>query len=258
MQYYETDDKKGRYVASAAVLLYAAVMVVLFMVVNFTIDVPMQQGSILVDFGAGDSGFGADDTELSDDTVLPESAPAMPAEMLTQDFEPAPEAPLSTAEAAEAEQVVMQSEAKPEEKPVEREVNRRALFPGNTDRAASTSQGAAEGEGNQGATSGLQSDNYAQGGGDGSGISFSLEGRRPVSEFPRPAYDVEEQGRVVIEIAVNAKGEVISAEFYSRGSTTQNATLVAAAKRAAMGARFTPSERNDLQVGTIEYVFRLR
>ena len=63
---------------------------------------------------------------------------------------------------------------------------------------------------------------------------------------------------MVIEIAVNSKGEVISAEFHSRGSTTQNAALVAAAKRAAMGARFSVSEKNELQVGTIEYVFRLK
>lgn len=257
MQYYDTEDRRGQYAGTIAVVLYAAVMVVLFLTVHFTLSAPEQTGSILVDFGAGEMGTGFDDTELSDEAVLPESAPAPITQMLTQDFEPAPEVSENSLAVSDAPEVVEQSQTQTEEKPVEREVNRRALFPGNTDRSASTSQGVTEGEGNQGSPTGMQSDNYAQGG-DGSGISFSLEGRRPVSAFPRPSYDVEEQGRVVIEIAVNSKGEVISAEFHSRGSTTQNAALVAAAKRAAMGARFSVSEKNELQVGTIEYVFRLK
>ena len=258
MYYYDSDDKKGRYVASIATFLYAVVMVVLFLTVHFTLQRPEESGSILVDFGATETGLGQDDTMLSDDTVLPESAPASQNDILTQNFEETPAIEENTIEKSDATEIEQQSQSKPAEQPVVREVNRRALFPGNTDQSQSSSQGATEGTGNQGVISGNISDNYASGGGDGSGISFSLSGRRPLGEFPRPSYDVEEQGRVVIEIAVNAKGEVVSAEFHSRGSTTQNPTLVAAAKKAALGARFSVSEGNDLQIGTIEYVFKLR
>lgn len=45
-------------------------------------------------------------------------------------------------------------------------------------------------------------------------------------------------GKVIIDVTVDAAGRVTSAEFHAQGSTTSNATLVEAAKRAAMKARF--------------------
>ena len=47
-----------------------------------------------------------------------------------------------------------------------------------------------------------------------------------------------------------------SAEFHAQGSTTSNATLVEAAKRAAMKARFTESA-SFVQGGMITYVFKM-
>ncbi len=256
MYYYELDDKKNKWVAAIATALYAVIVAVLFLTVHFTMQRKADTGGMLVDFGSTETGLGADDMMLSRETFLPESAPSQQTQLLTQDFEDAPAAADETPAMAVNEDMAA-SQPVPEQPVQTREVNRRALFPGNTDRSTSVSQGVGGGDGNQGTLSGAQADNYAEGS-DGSGISFSLSGRRPVGEFPRPSYDVEEQGRVVIEIAVNAKGEVVSAEFHSRGSTTQNASLVAAAKRAALKARFSVSEKNDLQIGTIEYVFKLK
>ena len=77
-------------------------------------------------------------------------------------------------------------------------------------------------------------------------------------EFPRPAYNEEAQGTVVIRIGVDARGNVISAEYHPAGSTTNNPTLVAEARKAAMGAKFSEKPDSDIQFGTITYIFRLR
>ena len=91
------------------------------------------------------------------------------------------------------------------------------------------------------------------------GISFSLAGRRPVGSLPSPRYDANDaQGTVVIQITVDARGNVQSASFHPQGSTTQDARLREAALQAARKARFTPSEANAVQTGTITYIFRLK
>ena len=61
-----------------------------------------------------------------------------------------------------------------------------------------------------------------------------------------------------IEITVDAQGRVQNTAFHPQGSTTQDARLLDAALQAARQARFSPSEANAVQTGTITYVFRLQ
>ncbi|MDR0954098.1 MAG: hypothetical protein LBM20_01785, partial [Rikenellaceae bacterium] len=62
----------------------------------------------------------------------------------------------------------------------------------------------------------------------------------------------------IIEIYVDQQGRVTRTSFRSVGSTTTNATLVAAAERAARQARFTVDETAPFpQIGTITYNFRM-
>jgi len=87
-------------------------------------------------------------------------------------------------------------------------------------------------------------------------LDRGLQGRGLVGALPKPAYDSRQQGKVVIDVTVDASGKVTSAEFNPRGSTTSDARLVAAAKAAARKARFTESEA-FVQGGSITYVFRM-
>ena len=74
-----------------------------------------------------------------------------------------------------------------------------------------------------------------------------------------PAYESNDaQGIVIIEITVDAQGRVQNTAFHPQGSTTQDARLLDAALQAARQARFSPSEANAVQTGTITYVFRLQ
>ncbi len=165
-----------------------------------------------------------------------------------------------TTEEPDAPEVV--PETRPETRPATptpepapaRQPDSRALFPGRTEGSAATSQGTTPGEGNQGTQEGSPDGSDTAGGSGSSG--FSLAGRYLAGNLPRPAYNVDVEGRVVIRITVNAQGAVTRAVYEQAGSTTNNGELVNAARTAALRARFTESEA-QVQEGTITYIFRL-
>lgn len=97
--------------------------------------------------------------------------------------------------------------------------------------------------------------NAARGG--GSGNSWNLSGRKITSQLAVPRYNVQEEGKVVINIVVNKDGKVISAEV-GRGTNTDNRALLHAAKEAAMKATFNAIDTDKNQAGTITYNFHLQ
>jgi len=127
-----------------------------------------------------------------------------------------------------------------------------------TDDSKSTGEGATYQGGNQGSPNGsANSTNYGDGGGAGKGISFSLAGRSAQS-LPKPYYPGNEEGIVVVQVTVDKYGKVTSAEPGARGSTTYNSQLLAAAKKAALKAKFNVDESAPaFQQGTITYHFVL-
>lgn len=136
-----------------------------------------------------------------------------------------------------------------------RTVNPKALF-----RMAKDGTDEPEQTGNPKAPAGPA--NTASGSGSGldpvsGNLDKGLEGRGLVGELPKPVYTANVSGKVIIAVTVDASGRVTSAEFHAQGSTTSNAALVEAAKRAAMKARFTESE-SFVQGGMITYVFKMK
>ena len=93
-------------------------------------------------------------------------------------------------------------------------------------------------------------------GGDGVGDGFTLEGRSLVGSLPKPIYNVQEEGRVVVLITVNSEGVVINAEI-TKGSVSVLA-LRKAALDAARKARFNAVNGVNNQSGTITYYFKLK
>lgn len=267
MQYTDQNTRKNRIYGAIATLAYVVIWVLLFLFVSFRVGNPLEQAEgILIDFGSTETGFGDDDLALSEDmsdaAQSSQSASEQnPVEQITQDFEEAPVVPVNPRETQQNTPQPTQSNRPTEETPVEtpREVNQRALFPGRTQGSSSTSEGTAGGEGNQGDPSGAVGGSH-QGTGQGtSGNSYDLTGRSLVGSLPVPAYTVREEGRVIIEIHVDQQGKVTRTSFRSRGSTTTNATLVAAAERAARQARFNVDETAPFpQIGTITYNFRMQ
>ena len=128
----------------------------------------------------------------------------------------------------------------------------------NNDANNSTGEGNTSYKGNQGQTNGsVDSKNHGIGHGLGTnGNSWSLKGRKNI-ELPKPDYDIQEEGKVVVEIRVDSYGKVVSATPGKKGTTIQSLNLYRIAKEAALKAKFDAKPNSPDQIGTITYVFVL-
>ena len=119
-----------------------------------------------------------------------------------------------------------------------------------------TSQGdATSGTGNQGSPFG-NSDTGANEGTGGFG-TFNLNGRSiGRGGLPRPLYNIQEEGRIVINITVDPNGNVILADI-GRGTNIDNSSLRKSAIDAAKRAKFNKIQGSNNQSGTITYIYKL-
>ena len=123
---------------------------------------------------------------------------------------------------------------------------------------AGGNQGIAGGKGDQGRPGGNpNSDSYTGNGGTGhSGISISkgLQGRKIVGT-PSFTDDFNENAKVAVDVTVDAGGNVTSAEFNMRGSTTSESAMVAIALRKAKQVKL--SSGADESRGTLIFNFKV-
>lgn len=88
--------------------------------------------------------------------------------------------------------------------------------------------------------------------------TFDLNGRSlGGSGLPKPVYNVQDEGRVVVTITVNPAGSVIQTSINKR-TNTSNPALQKAALDAARKARFNRIDGVNNQAGTITYYFKLK
>ncbi len=85
-------------------------------------------------------------------------------------------------------------------------------------------------------------------------ISYSLVDRNSY-RLPPPIYTCIQGGKVVINIKVDANGNVIAADFNEKSSSTANGCLVDNAINYAYKARFS-SDSKPVQKGSITYIFQ--
>ena len=109
------------------------------------------------------------------------------------------------------------------------------------------------------ASSGSSGSPVASGSSSVSGYGeFNLGGRTLGSGgLPRPAYTVQEEGRIVVNITVNPSGNVIFAEI-GKGTNIDNSSLRRSAVEAAKMAKFNSISGNNNQAGTITYKYLLK
>ena len=86
-----------------------------------------------------------------------------------------------------------------------------------------------------------------------------VQGRSTVGNIPRPVYNVQESGIVVVNIWVDNYGNVVKAVPGGDGTTVLDKTLSAAARKAAMETHFNMNaDAPAMQEGTITYYFNLK
>lgn len=118
-------------------------------------------------------------------------------------------------------------------------------------------QGIAGGKGDQGAPGGDPNSTNYKGGGHGNGIAIAggLTGRH-ISRTPSFTDEFNENAKVAVDIHVDAAGNVTSAEYQARGSTTADASLKAIAIRKARLVKFNTG--SDESAGTLIFNFKLK
>ncbi len=89
------------------------------------------------------------------------------------------------------------------------------------------------------------------------GNEWSLGGRQLKGSLPKPSTNFNQDGVVVVNITVDAQGNVIQARVGS-GTTISDEPTRQLAVRAAKAAKFSTVNRPDKQMGTITYRFNFR
>ena len=266
--YNDIPDNSGKIIGGVATLLYFVLVAVLLLFLKFSInDITTDQG-IMINFGDMEAAAPGNDLAYSENRAensdpAPQSSVSNEEETLTQDFEEAPVINAAAKPSKKSNQTSPSAKPTSKPKPAEtksvekpRQADKRALFPGKTVGSTAKSDGNAEGTGTQGKLTGRVEGSY-----DGTGIGTSgsaiVEGRELIGSVPLPVYGAKDEGKVVVEITVNQQGNVVSATYRAKKSTTNNSVLVNAALKAARKARFNADETDDVvKKGTITYTFR--
>ncbi len=281
-------EKKGEYIGMLGALLVHLAVVALLILITITVTPPNDEaGGVPVMLGNTDMAEGMfDPATMTEVDLLPEAASAA-AEAQTEEIS---EQDLITQAEEETVTLKPKTEAKKPEvkKPVEvkkpekteaekrAEAQRLAEEQAERERKAAAEAAAkrvsgafgkgAQMEGSKGTTGsgtgtqGVPTGNSSTGAMSGVGGygNFNLSGRSlGEGGLPRPAYNVQEEGTVVVAITVNPAGQVISTAI-DRRTNTVSTSLRKAAEDAARKARFNTVDGVNNQAGTITYNFKLR
>ena len=273
-------DKDDIFSAIGTLAFHGAILLILWLTV-LKAKVPEEDGGVLVNFGTITAAAGTSAPRYKGPEPAQEPAPAAPEptpeptpaapeqDLITQDLEESvslnekkkEEEEKRRKEEAEKERLRKEQEAREraaEERRKQQEaISNKVAGAFGIGQATGNSQGdAPSGTGNQGSPFG-NSDHGANEGVGGYG-SFNLNGRSiGAGGLPRPAYTVQEEGRIVINITVNPKGDVIFAEI-GKGTNIDNASMRKSALEAARKAKFNSISGANNQSGTITYLYRFK
>jgi len=202
-----------------------------------------------------------DKTEITEEVANQETEEAIAIKKAAEEKKKADE----LAEKKRLEEVRVQREKQAEiaKKKAEEEAKRKKLdaLIGGIKNADGTETGG-EGDDNEAGDKGkITGDPNASGyygnGGTGSGGDYQLGNRKPINR-PKPAYNCDEEGLVIVEIEVDKNGRVIKATPGVKGSTNTASCLLADAKAAALKTTWNQdSKAPSKQIGIIKYRFTL-
>lgn len=239
-------------ISTAVIVLLVSLLMSLDIFAYTPPDPPIPEEGVEVNLG--DSDFGLGDSPEPATQATNYAPPASQEQVITQHSEatvPIPSSPKPGNVTNPA------AETKPQPENKEPEINKNALFPGKRNQnTGGGSEGTTQGSGNQGKADGNANSNNYSGRGGGNG-NYNLTGRSAVS-LPKPEYNSNQQGKIVVRIWVDQQGRVTRVEAPYKESTITTGRLVEQAKAAAKRARFNASSTApEEQIGTITYIFKI-
>jgi len=242
-------EKRNKSIVSTIVFLAMVWGILMFFGFSTPLPLPEEEG-IMIDFGNTETGMGTEEPQESQKAQT-QASEEVKESNITQNYEQ------SVVTVPEKKEPQKEKTENTEETKEERKVDKDALFNSEdfSNNSNSSSEGNAGGEGNQGAENGDPNASYNGTGTGTKGIGYSLAGRN-AKALPKPNYNSNDQGTIVLNIIVDKDGNVISATYQPKGSTTAASALLNAAKRAAMNTKFDKKDNApSKQKGTITYHF---
>ena len=146
----------------------------------------------------------------------------------------------------------------PAPEPEEPKLDPRASFPGMSKKDDKATAPHSASEASEGFKAGQADGNTPQGKTEGT-ANAHVKGRNVVGSLPKPSYDSQTEGIVVVQVKVDQYGTVTEAIPGAEGTTVTDKKLWNAARSAALKAHFNQSASAPaLQTGTITYIFKLK
>lgn len=269
-----TKKQERHIIASLGTILFMLLVFLLLWFIYLTAVVPEEQEGVEVAFGEVEEAGGYM-SEQSEAIPLPAPQPSAPApssapsnnDLMTQEDEESlallrqQEEAEKARKQAEAERLQRQreEEARLEEERKAREAAEAAERAKQAEAIAkanqmgslfgqtgnSTGSGDSQGSGQKG--------NPVVGHGSVGGNEWSLAGRGIKGTLPQPLNTFNQEGKVVVQIRVNAAGQVVNATI--KGGDVSDKQTQQLALDAARKAKFTEGDHD--QIGTITYIFKL-
>ena len=251
----EQQDKRARLTGLAATVAIHAVAVVFCLTSGLKyLDPPPPETSFLIDF--------------EEEILEPEKPVQTRVGRQPQAEETDPTAPVELVQKAESPHVSDRPNRTPATKqndhgdvevpaPPQKEepkLDPRASFPGMSQKDDPATAPHAAKEASEGFKAGEPNGNTKEGRTTGT-ANAHLQGRSLKGSLPKPSYNAQIEGTVVVQIKVDQYGKVIEAVPGAAGTTVTDKGLWNAARNAAMGANFSTGA--DVQIGTITYIFKL-
>lgn len=275
-------EKKDRIRAIIGAIIFHLLLLIALIFLALTTPLPLpEEEGVEVNLGFSDVGSGYQQRQQPQDQVKPptpvptQEAASQPEEEIVEEIsEEAPaiqekpaekpedkkaiepkDIPEEVVQEEQVEEQVVETPKEPEPEP-EPVVDPRLLYPGKNNSQGDSNEGPDNEAGDKGKETGdPNSLGYDGLGGQGNGISFNL-GNRKAKSLPKPTYDSEDQGKVVVSIWVNKMGEVTRAEIMQKGTNVTDSKLRNMARQAALKAKFTADvDAAEVQKGSITYHF---
>ena len=267
----ENNNSKGL----IGTLVVHGLLVLVFILYGLSVPLPLPaEKGIVINFGNTDMGSGDDFTNPNENvaedevqeeqvTTPPPPTPVTPTEEVVEEIitsadeeAPAIKPEKKKPQPKEEKKPEKKAEEKPVEKPKEepRKVDPRAIYKGKTGGDGTTQE-----TGNQGVKEGdVNSQQYeGEPGGGNNGVSLNLEGRSFVNS-PKISDKTQVAGKIVVQITVDKKGNIITARAGARGTTISQAELWKKCEDALRGVKLNAlSAAPDIQAGTVTFSFIL-
>ena len=252
-----TKKQKRHIIATLGTLLFMLLVLLLLWYMRLEAVAPEQEEGVEIAFAemeeeplppaSGEAAYAEEPTDAAP------AAPAQPAEAVAT--HPTPASPpehimseeetlaLARAKKEKEEREAAERARKQKEAEAIAKANALGNLFGKTNGTNTSGDGTAQGSGSKG---------NPVGHGSSGGNSWSLAGRGIKGTLPQPSNDFQQEGRVLVEIRVNAAGNVISAVV--KGGNISDKATQQLALEAARKAKFTEGDHD--QIGTITYNFK--